>query len=209
MKQYRNKGLNRFILTGCLFLFSSLLACKQKNEPRPEPKIAKTVPAVIHLSTDTLFKVRQDTIFYQGVLYSGFICGLYEKGDSAFIYSYFNGVEEGWQRKWYDNGRLAEQRFYINGKKEGLHRGWWPDGKDKFYTELSDDQFDGAIREWNSSGLLIKSFHYTKGTEDGPQRLWWDNGKVRANFVTKKGRRYGLIGLKTCANPYDSVIQKQ
>jgi hypothetical protein len=31
--------------------------------------------------------------------------------------------------------------------------------------------------------------------------MWWENGLIRANYVVKNGRRYGLIGLKLCVNP--------
>ena len=126
----------------------------------------------------------------------------------VFIQSYFNGVEEGAQKKWYANKQLAEERFYINGKKEGIHKGWWPDGKPKFIFDVANDEYSGEFKEWYSSGLLGKQFHYNNGQEEGSERLWWDNGTVRANYVIRNGKKYGLIGLKTCVNPYDSIIKK-
>jgi antitoxin component YwqK of YwqJK toxin-antitoxin module len=187
-------------------------ACAEKKQDiniiTPEVKIAKTVPFVYKVSTDNNFSKHQDTVYYQAQFFTGYRFTLYPSGDTAILQSYFNGVEEGTQKKWYPNHQLQEERFFINGKKEGLHRGWWPDGKDKFAFTAYNDKNEGEFKEWYSSGLLQKYFHYKNGQEEGSQRLWWDNGSVRANYVIRNEKKYGLIGLKTCINPYDSIIKK-
>mgnify|MGYP001610532338 CR=1 FL=1 len=186
-----------------------LLSCRSKpKEIKPEPRIAKTVPAEYFNATDTRFTIRQDTVYLENNFFTGYRYALYENGDTAFLQSYFNGVEEGTQKKWYTGNLLTEERFYINGKKEGVHKGCWPDGKPKFLFTALNDEYEGEFKEWYASGLLAKQFHYVNGKEEGSQRLWWDNGTVRANYVIKKGKKYGLIGLKLCANPNDSVNKK-
>ena len=194
-----------------LFLF--LVSCNTKKtetiiEAMPEIKIAKTVPSVYVNTNDNNLTKHQDTIFYKDKFFTGFRYTLYPNSDTAVLQSYFNGVEEGTQKKWYPNRQLQEERFYINGKKEGIHKGWWPDGKEKFLFTAYNDKNDGEFKEWYSSGLLGKFFHYKNGQEEGSQRLWWDNGTVRANYVIRDGKKYGLIGLKTCINPYDSITKK-
>jgi hypothetical protein len=192
-------------VTFCFCLFS----CNMHNEPVPLfIKIAKIVPAIYLDTRDSSFRMNQDTVYYSGNFFSGYQFSLYANGDTAFIHSYFNGVEEGVQKKWYANKQLAEERFYINGKKEGTHQGWWPDGKPKYIFEANNNEYNGEFKEWYVSGLLGKRFHYNNGQEEGSQRLWWDNGTVRANYVIKNGRKYGLIGLKLCLNPYDSLNEK-
>jgi antitoxin component YwqK of YwqJK toxin-antitoxin module len=181
---------------------------EKTSTPKPEPKIAKTVPATYIPVSDSGFVNHQDTVYYQGKFFTGYRYELYPNGDTAVLQSYFNGVEEGTQKKWYPNKQLAEERFYINGKKEGIHRGWWPDGKPKFEFEVYGDEYSGIFKEWYASGLLGKEFHYVNGHEEGSEKLWWDNGTVRANYVIRNGKKYGLLGLKTCINPYDSVIKK-
>jgi hypothetical protein len=195
------------------YFFSFLIiiaACSHADEKKnnPEPKIAKAVPANYVMAGDRSFIKHQDTIYYQDKYFIGYQVSLYPNGDTEFVKSYFNGVEEGKQRKWYPNKQLAEERFYINGKKEGTHKGWWPDGKQKFIFEAVNDEYNGEFKEWYPWGLLCKQFHYLNGQEEGSQRLWWDNGTVRANYVIRDGKKYGLIGLKLCDNPYDSVIKK-
>ena len=86
--------------------------------------------------------------------------------------------------------------------------GWWPAGNMKFSDTAVDDKFEGEVKEWNSAGLLYKDFHYKNGNEEGSERLWWDNGTVRANYVIRNGKKYGMIGVMLCANPNDSINKK-
>lgn len=200
------KACTSFLLAAVLF------SCNKKTAvieiAKPEPRIAKTVPLVFVPDVDPGFTRHQDTVFYKNKFFTGFRYKLSATGDTAFIQSYFNGVEEGTQKKWYPGGRLAEERFYINGKKQGSHKAWWPDGKPKYSFQALDDKYEGEFSSWYPSGLLEKQFHYVNGQEEGSQRLWWDNGTVRANYVIRQGKKYGLIGLKTCINPYDSIVKK-
>ncbi|HEV7783270.1 MAG TPA: hypothetical protein VGO58_18470 [Chitinophagaceae bacterium] len=189
------------------FLFCLFVSC-HKKEQQATIKIAKTVPENYIKAGDSGFSKHQDTLYYGDHYFTGYQFSLINEQDTAFINSWFNGLEEGYQRKWYPHQQLAEERFYINGKKEGIHQGWWTDGKPKFYFEAADDVYSGEFKEWYSSGLLAKQFHYVNGQEEGSERLWWDNGTVRANYVIRNGKKYGLIGLTTCANPYDSVVKK-
>jgi antitoxin component YwqK of YwqJK toxin-antitoxin module len=167
--------------------------------------IAKTLPAIYRSDLDTFLKKKGDTLYYKEQYFTGYQYSLYENGDSAFIYGFFNGVEEGWQRKYYPGKVLAEQRFYVNGKKEGSHKSWWPDGKSRMEFTAEHNEYEGEFKEWNSAGTLIKRFHYIRGKEAGRQQLWWDNGKLRANYEVRNGRTFGLIGSKLCMNPNDSI----
>lgn len=204
--------LERFVFIFCSLVLLSCISCKTKQE-RADTKsrvirIAKTVDLVYREENDSNFSKRQDTVFYKDHLFTGYRYDLYPNGDTALLQSYFNGVEEGYQRKWYPAKLLAEERFYINGKKEGIHRAWWPDGKPKLYFEAYNDQYEGVFREWYASGMMAKEFHYLNGQEEGSEKLWWDNGTVRANYVIRNGKKYGLLGLTTCKNPYDSILKK-
>ncbi len=193
-------------------VFFALLICTSCNEKKAaipaEPKIAKTVPAFYRNAHDSGFVNHQDTVYYGDHFFTGYRYALYENGDTAFLQSYFNGVEEGTQKKWYPNNQIAEERFYINGKKEGTHKTWWTDGKQKMIFEAFNDEYNGEFKEWYASGLLGKDFHYVNGQEEGSERLWWDNGAIRANYVIRNGKKYGFIGLKVCANPNDSINKK-
>jgi hypothetical protein len=189
--------------------FIALYSCNSHSGNISEStdlKIAKTVPLVYKNDSDTCLTIHNDTAYLNNQFFSGYRYRLYENGDTSFVFSYFNGVQEGIQRKWFDNGQLEEVRFYINGKKEGEHKGWWPDGKARFQFTAFNDEYEGEFKEWANTRLLIKCFHYKHGNEEGSQRLWWGDGSVKANYVIRDGKKYGFIGYQICQNPYDSVI---
>ena len=147
----------------------------------------------------------QDTLYYQDKKYSGYIYDRFENGDSAFVGSYLNGMEEGVFKKWYRNTQLGEYRTYHAGKKVGKHVGFWEDGQPKFDFNFIAGELHGESNEWYPNGQAYKAFHYKMGYENGSQKMWWENGIIRANYVVKQGRRYGLIGLKLCMTPQDSI----
>jgi antitoxin component YwqK of YwqJK toxin-antitoxin module len=192
-----------------IFLGLHMLSCNaRKDDFYLEPKIAKTVPLIYLKLGDSGFSKHQDTLYYHDKFYTGYVYDLFENKDTSELKSYFNGVEEGLQKKWYTKNRLEEERFYINGKKEGLQQGRWPNGNPRFYFSAFNDEYSGEFKEWMENGLLVKWFHYNKGYEEGSQKLWWSDGKTRANYVIKKGRKFGLLGYRICENPYDSIIKK-
>lgn len=158
------------------------------------------VPAVYNLSTDPLFSRSEDTLFYQSKKYSGYAYQLSKAKDTLLLFAYVNGLEEGYQKRWYPNKQLQEVRYYLGGKKNGTHIGYWDNGTKKFEFTIVDDYYEGSFKEWNKEGLLVKDFNYKHGLEWGSQKLWWNDGSVRANYVVKKGKKFGLIGLKICRN---------
>jgi hypothetical protein len=146
------------------------------------------VPPIFKPSTDKGFTLHQDTLFYNDIRYSGFVYTLYNAKDTMQIAGFLNGLEEGNQKKWYSNKQIASIRDYRAGKKIGKHH--------------------GVAKEWYQNGQAYRTFHYEHGYEQGSQKMWWENGIIRANYVVKDGRRYGLIGLKLCMNPSDTILKK-
>ena len=170
-----------------------LIAChEQVNEV--------TIPS-FYLRTDNIsLRQQQGFVYYNNKKFSGWVYELYPNGDTALLFSYCNGKEEGYQRKWYEGKKIMEQRFYVRGRKEGEHKGWWPDGKLRFDYAFTNDEHNGEAKEWFSNGKPFRVFHYAMGYEDGLQKMWWEDGRVRANYVVKSGTQYGLIGRKLCIN---------
>jgi len=112
---------------------------------------------------------------------------------------YANGRKHGLEKKKYQDGAVAEERFYIQGKKSGVHRAWYKNGQQKFEYHFNTlGLYHGTVREWYQKGQTYTSFNFRNGKEEGAQQMWNSDGKIRANFVVKNGERYGLIGLKKC-----------
>ena len=148
---------------------------------------------------------RQDTVFLDGRPLSGYLLTFHPEGDTAACLGFFDGVQEGLSRRWHPNGRLAERRTYHRGRKVGTHSGWWPNGNRSFEYGFHNGEHHGDMREWYEDGKPYRESHHRDGYEEGSQRMWWDDGRIRANYVVKNGRRYGLIGVKNCVNPKDSI----
>ena len=193
-----------FPLAAILFIVS----CNEKNEKMAVNQIVHQIPTLFIQEKDSALSSNQDTVFFNNKLFSGKLFSLYENGDTALIECFWNGLQEGVTKKWYPHQQIAEYRSYIAGKKEGLQKTWWPNGNPKFEFIASNDAYEGVLKEWNEKGFMIKLFHYSKGQELGSQRLWWDDSTVRANYEIRNGKKYGLIGIKLCSNPYDSVNKK-
>ena len=105
-----------------------------------------------------------------------------------------------------DNHQLMEIRFYCKGQKEGPQLAFWENGLKRFAFTAHEDGNEGSLEEWNREGHLFHLGHYLHGQEEGAQQLWYDNGKIRANYVIRQGKRYGLLGTKNCKNVSDSIF---
>lgn len=168
-----------------------ITACNTMTSEAPIMQVA---------ATDSALRVQNGRVFYHGQPYSGAVFALYPGSDTAFIARYLDGAEDGWQRKWHMNRRLAEERFYSNGKKEGIHKAWWEDGRPRFEYHFKDDKHEGILKEWFADGRISRTFHYVNGQEEGQQQMWWEDGRVRANYIVRNGERFGLLGQKLCKN---------
>jgi antitoxin component YwqK of YwqJK toxin-antitoxin module len=196
--EQRGQLVNKFFygkfLVAIVFCFA-IWSCSDKSNKSLTLSAAKHYP-----SSDIKFSKRQDTVLYNSKRFSGYIYQLFPTGDTAFVLTYLNGLQEGKSKKWYPNRQLKEERFYAAGHKQGLQMGWWPDGKPKFIFEANNDDYAGAFKEWFSSGKIAKYFYYQNGHEQGSQKAWWPDGTIRANYVILNGEKFGLFGQKLCIN---------
>ena len=134
----------------------------------------------------------------------------YFPADGEYVFSArpLQGVAEGYFGI-EGHDRPHEFLVYIDGKKEGNHKGWWENGKPKFNYNFLSGEHQGELTEWYNSGNMFRHFNYQMGYEEGAEKMWWENGEIRANYVVKTGKKYGLIGMKICVNPYDSILLKK
>ena len=102
------------------------------------------------------------------------------------------------RREWYADGRLRTERSYVDGREDGLHRGWYSDGSPMFERRYQRGLAQGIQREWFADGKPYTEFTYVDGHESGRQRMWTEYGALRANYVVREGRRFGLMGSTGC-----------
>jgi antitoxin component YwqK of YwqJK toxin-antitoxin module len=109
-------------------------------------------------------------------------------------------------KKYYPNHQLMEYREYRNNMKNGKQIAYWDNGNKRFEYSAKNDASEGALFEWDYNGRLFHLAHYLEGHEEGVQKLWYEDGKIRANYIIRKGRRFGLLGTKNCKNVSDSIF---
>lgn len=127
--------------------------------------------------------------------------------DTAELAAYTGGREHGEWRKFYPGKIKREKRFFTNGQKTGEYIAWWPNGQKQLDYFFVADEYEGTCKEWNEAGMLTKIMNYKSGHEAGQQQWWYDNGKIKANYIIKDGRRFGLLGTKNCVNASDSIFK--
>lgn len=120
---------------------------------------------------------------------------------------YRNGRLHGVARGWYANGQLEYERMYSSGRETGVHRGWYENGGKRFAYTFQDGVPNGVQQEWFENGRTYSLFHYAGGHEQGAQQMWNADGTLRANYVIRSGRRYGLPGSTGCLGKSDSTSQ--
>lgn len=109
-------------------------------------------------------------------------------------------------KNYYPNHQLMECREYRNGMKNGKQIAYWNNGNKRFEYTAKNDEYEGEMKEWDYNGKLFHLAHYKNGQEEGIQKLWYENGQIRANYMMLRGRRYGLLGTKNCKNVSDSIF---
>ena len=139
------------------------------------------------------------TLELNGKPFSGYLTEYYEDRSLRSQTPYVEGKRNGNEYLYYQNGQLNEQRIYRAGYKIGIHQGWWEKGQSRFVYQFDDyGNYHGNCKEWFRDGNLFRDFNYINGQESGQQKMYNADGTVRANYIIKKNRKYGLQGRKKC-----------
>lgn len=159
-----------------------------------------TIPNVLaNMDEDSTLRFENGLLLQQNKPFSGYVVSYYSSQKLRLKEAYLSGKAENIHQKWYENGQLQEQRGYLNNHKHGIHRGWWPNGKLKFEYNFLDDVAIGTHKEWYDNGqLFTRSTYNQQGQPEGVQQMWYNTGQIKANYVVKNGRRFGLLGAKGC-----------
>ena len=145
------------------FLLSALFyACDSPNKGLSESFLLTDssdnniiVPQAFTNANDKGFTFHADTIYLNNINYCGWVYKLNEHMDTIFLGGYFNGIEEGVQKKWYANKQIAELRLFHLGKKIGKHIGFWENGNPKFEFYFSNGEHQGIAKEWYKNDAVM------------------------------------------------------
>lgn len=182
-----------------VFLFSFVLIIGQACDATTESPV---IPEFKVMSNDEhLSRTREGLVLYKDSVFSGLIQDYYPNDQLKTQKGYFLGKQADVYLGFYANGDTAFIRPYLKGKKHGVHRGWYANGQLKFQYNFMNGLSEGNHLDWYADGSLFKDSNYENGQAFGTQKAWRIDGKLRANYVIREdGRKYGLLGLKRCAN---------
>lgn len=154
----------------------------------------------IEITSDHPALIKEAGILYmESGPFSGYVIQVNDDGTLLSKEGYLNGQKEGPSFKWSSNGRLIEERYFHENQKTGRHLGFFNDGQPRFEYYFNCGLPIGTHKEWLENGQLYSLSTYNdSGRPEGEQKFFFPSGKVRANYVIKNGRRYGLLGAKGC-----------
>ena len=155
-------------------------------------------PLEVRVASDTTLHIANGVLYANGVRFTGLVVDPSGSGVERAEVTYRDGLRDGDELAWYPNGQLMHRRRYARGREDGEHLGWWQDGTRHFVYHFSNGLLEGEAREWFPNGTPFRVFHYAAGQEAGAQTMWYANGALRANYVVRNGRRFGLPGSKGC-----------
>lgn len=181
-----------------------LVLCWLMVACRPDHKQAYTLP-LLDVKKHS-FYLKADRLYLDATPFTGGLFEMQAHGMDTLLVSHYRlGELHGVCKKWYTKGTLRELRYYVQGRKHGPQTGWWSNGNKRFAFTAINDVYSGELHEWSQDGHLLHLATYVNGQEEGPQKMWYDNGTIRANYVIRNGKRYGLLGTKNCKNVSDSL----
>jgi antitoxin component YwqK of YwqJK toxin-antitoxin module len=104
--------------------------------------------------------------------------------------------------KRFSNGRIRRVAEYRDGVLDGVTRGWYETGAPMYQYAYRDGVYEGRAIQWFPNGQKYTEQNYSKGYEAGLERMWNEDGTLRANYVARDGKHYGLIGSTGCTGKH-------
>jgi antitoxin component YwqK of YwqJK toxin-antitoxin module len=86
---------------------------------------------------------------------TGIIHGSYDNGNNKEAYQVKNGVLNGFNNSWNEEGQQRYEGHYKDGKQNGLWKFWWPNGQLKAESNYRNGKLNGTKRSWDRFGSLI------------------------------------------------------
>ena len=143
---------------------------------------------------------------HNGVLYqrarpgpfSGLVGDKWANGENRFQCSYIDGLKDGSEFAWHENGKRKLVAQFKKGVQEGQSQEWWSNGQIKSITTYLGGEPQGEARGWHANGRLALKAIFEAGTPVGKSEGWWNNGKRSqiVNYVNGKPDGYLIKWFK-------------
>jgi histidinol-phosphate/aromatic aminotransferase/cobyric acid decarboxylase-like protein len=106
-----------------------------------------------------------------------------------------SNLEDGWFRRYWENGHLRYEWEYKDGKRaDGISTGWHKNGKLKQTITYKNGKKNGLWTKWYENGQKKIEERMKDGKNDGLWTMWTENGKESSERIYKDGE---MISSKT------------
>ena len=103
-----------------------------------------------------------------------------------------HSVGHGFEKSWYDNGRLEYEEYFKDGKRDGAWKTWYESGLLKSVEYYKAGKKDSVWEAWYENGKLESEEFYANGEKEGVSKIWYENGRLKEKGIYKNGKMYEL-----------------
>ena len=114
-----------------------------------------------------------------------------ENGLMTAVCSYSKGKKDGEQQLWFRNGQQKEFRQYKDGKEEGVCKSWYSNGSRMAETEYRKGLRHGTAKEWSDLSKPLSISTYVSGKLEGVKTGFYHSGEKQYESLFHKGQRQG------------------
>ncbi len=93
--------------------------------------------------------------------------------------TYTNGVKNGKQLNYFDDGQVSEEITWQNNSKEGPWIQYFPNGKEKMKANYSFNTLNGRYYFYYENGLIMILGNYDENKRQGPWVFYDEKGKEK------------------------------
>lgn len=187
-----------FCFFGCKEFTDKKLTSDQKNKGEVCETIDKSL---LDLNP------QEGNWYYKGKPFTGNAISYFPNKTKKEILPFYQGKKNGFELKWFSNGRLQKKSFYKNNKLEGVVKSWWENGAMASESHYNHGIRNGVQKTWHPNKKMARLNTLKNGVEEGLQQAWLENGKIYVNCEMKNGRTFGLKRAVLCYELKKEIVQ--
>lgn len=105
----------------------------------------------------------------------------YANGNNAFSEEFKNGLQQGYDRLYYPDGKIYTEYQYNNGDLTGAYKAYHANGKMKESGSFQDDERNGKFEFYTENGTLERIETYSMGHQHG-KSIVYNKGVKQKEF---------------------------
>ncbi len=101
--------------------------------------------------------------------------------------TWINGVKQGSEFTYYENGQISEELNWNKGKKDGAWKQFYEDGKPRLTATYKEGLLNGKMTYFYANGKVQNAGNYVADLREGTWYYFEENGNLKGTEVFKNG----------------------